>query len=80
VSTFRKRTRMVKATELLDRLNRGPQFSLSPVTSDYGIALPPSTRALVEQDVLNQYRSWIDSWVRQDVLDLIPELRGAKDD
>jgi len=74
--TMTKRTRAIKATELEARLSRGPVFSLHASLEGVTAYLPPASRALIEAEMSRQYRGWIDSWVRQDVLDLVPELRS----
>jgi hypothetical protein len=76
-----KRTRRTKARELIERLNRGPAFSLHAsfggLTAAY---IPPKARSLIEAEMSRQYRGWIESWVQDDVLDLVPELRKGADE
>lgn len=55
-------TRKQRASELLDRIRRGPSFS------EIG-----RTFTIAEADA--QYKVWSESWIIQELLQLIPELK-----
>ena len=57
-------TRKQKATELLARLERGPMFSEFEYTPE---------RAK------EAYQRWAQSWILEEVKELIPELRRKND-
>lgn len=56
-----KKTRKMRAEELLLRLQRGPAFSMLSSTLD--------------NEASEQYKRWANTWVIPTVLDLVSELR-----
>jgi len=58
-------TRKYRASELLKRVKRGPYFK---------------TPFQEEIDPTSCYRLWAESWVVDELIDLIPELRGTKNE
>lgn len=58
-------TRYDRAVALLDRLQRGPSFSV----------IVPEDDAMTAVEAMRRVRGWLDSWVIDDVCALIPELR-----
>lgn len=62
-------TRATRARELLERLQRGPSF---PTFGPEGDTPESAARANT------RYRLWASSWVLDELVDLVPELRGVK--
>lgn len=60
-------TRRQRAQALLDRILRGPSFS-GPLRS--GEVYGP-------EEYSRQYRLWMNSWIKNQLIDLVPELRAA---
>jgi hypothetical protein len=60
-------TKKQKAEELLTRIQRGPSFD--------EIGLSKFTPCEAER----QYRLWMKSWIRDDLINLIPELKEYKE-
>lgn len=60
-------TRARRAAAVIEKLNRGPSFSL---TFFHGVELTPAARALIEAEMASQFRAWSSSWI-------IPELAGT---
>ena len=56
-------TRKQRAAELFERLKRGPVF--------YGIGP-------IHDDPKDIYKRWSETWILQDVRDLIPELKDRR--
>lgn len=56
-------TRRQRAAELLDRLRRGPSFS--------------DGRPFTSAEAAAQYKIWSESWIIQELLALVPELKGS---
>ena len=63
----RTKTRKVVAEKLLERLTRGPAFSSYPTCP-----------AFTPEEAARQYRIWATSWVLEDLILLVPELRPIK--
>lgn len=57
-------TRRERAAKLLERLQRGPHF-VDPIPDE------PLTADLASR----AYRCWAQSWILDDLQDLVPELR-----
>lgn len=62
--------RAQKAANLLKLLSRGPIFSAAP---------NPGSKTVTLVDASSQYRNWATSWVIDDLVSLIPELRRKRD-
>lgn len=60
-------TRQQRAAQLLRRLETGPAFS-SPFD---GSNFTPETAK-------NKYKLWVDTWILDELVDLIPELKRKK--
>jgi hypothetical protein len=67
------RTRAIRAAELLKRLETGPAFSSLEWTHDF--SQPPKKP---EQIATESYRRWADSWILDELRELVPELRKTK--
>lgn len=65
-------TRAQRAARLLEMIEQGPA-SLGDVPND-AITGEPLTAA----EMRRRYRIWFESWVRPEMLDLVPELRKAE--
>jgi len=63
----RTKTRKVVAEKLLERLTSGPAFS------DY-----PTLPAFTPEEAARQYKIWAESWILEDLILLVPELRPIK--
>jgi len=61
-------TRKQRANELLARIKRGPFFSSTP-----GLDGPYSPKLAAEG-----YKLWMESWIKNELIQLVPELRKAK--
>ena len=59
-------TRKQRAAKLLERIERGP--SLNPTTGE----------PLTTEEAQRLYRVWMQSWILEDLKDLIPELRQSQ--
>ena len=57
-------TRKQRAATLLERISHGPAFSM-----------PFDGSPLTVEEVNRAYRSWSQTWVLPDLLDLVSELR-----
>lgn len=64
-------TRKQRANELLDRLRRGPSFSDTFRTLD-----GPFTTDMASA----QFRNWSRSWIIDELIELVPELKKQKED
>lgn len=62
-------TREQRAEELLKRIERGPSFSDPTMFGS-----PP----LTPDEASRQYRGWAQSWIVNELVLLIPELRAAR--
>jgi hypothetical protein len=62
-------TRKQKAKELLERVKHGPYFSYDA----FGM---PSSQKVVEAD----YRLWAETWLVDQLIELVPELRHLQGD
>jgi hypothetical protein len=56
-------TRKVRAAKLLERIVRGPSFN------------PTIGEPLTTEEAQRLYSVWMQSWILQDLKDLVPELR-----
>lgn len=62
-------TRKLRADELLKRLKNGPSFYVHP-SLDIIFNVDEATR---------QYRLWATSWILDELIDLVPELKHLKE-
>lgn len=58
-------TRKLRALKLLERILRGPSFN------------PTTREPLTTEEAQRLYRVWMQSWILEDLIALIPELRQA---
>lgn len=58
-------TRMQKATQLFARIEHGPSIDLVGVD---GIPI-------TSLEYRRRYHAWFESWIREDLIRLVPELR-----
>jgi hypothetical protein len=56
-------TRKLRAAKLLERIERGPSFN------------PTTGEPLTTEEAQRLYRVWMQSWILEDLKDLIPELK-----
>lgn len=56
-------TRKVRAAKLLERIVRGPSFNQT------------TGEPLTTEEAQRLYSVWMQSWILQDLKDLVPELR-----
>jgi hypothetical protein len=61
-------TRQDRANQLLRRLQKGPSFGWTD----------PANKSLTREEANSQARAWIETWVLDDVLTLVPELRKTQ--
>ena len=66
-----RKTRQERAAKLFLRLSRGPQLSSIDFQGS-DASKPPHEVAM------NAYRVWARSWILEEAIDLIPELRAIK--
>jgi hypothetical protein len=59
-------TRKQRAAKLLERIDRGPSFN------------PTTGESLTTEEAQRLYRVWMQSWILEDLIDLIPELRQSQ--
>jgi hypothetical protein len=59
-------TRKLRAAKLLERIERGPSFN------------PTTGEPLSAEEAQRLYRIWMQSWILEDLIDLIPELRQSQ--
>jgi hypothetical protein len=59
-------TRKEKAATLLDRVTKGPSFSLG---------FPQSPHVACTAEAQEAYRRWADTWILPLVKELVPELK-----
>ena len=59
-------TRKLRTAKLLERIERGPSFN------------PTTGEPLTTEEAQAQYNRWMNSWILEDLKDLIPELRQVQ--
>jgi hypothetical protein len=59
-------TRKQRAAKLLERIERGPSFN------------PTTGEPLTTEEAQQLYRVWMQSWILEDLKDLIPELSQSQ--
>jgi hypothetical protein len=59
-------TRKQRAAKLLERIERGPSFN------------PRTGEPLTTEEAQRLYCVWMQSWILEDLKDLIPELRQSQ--
>jgi hypothetical protein len=59
-------TRKQRAARLLERIERGPSFN------------PTTGEPLTTEEAQRLYSVWMQSWILEDLIDLIPELRQSQ--
>lgn len=62
-------TKKQKAEELYNRIIRGVSFSESY-----------DGKPFTTEEAKRQYTLWVNSWIREDLINLIPELKHLKSD
>ena len=59
-------TRKQRAAKLLERIERGPSFN------------PTTGEPLTTEEAQRLYRVWMQSWILEDLIDVIPELTQSQ--
>jgi len=58
-------TRKQRARTLLERIERGPHMAM------------PHEK-LNQEEITHHYKTWMSTWIRNELIDLVPELRRDK--
>ncbi len=74
-----KPTKLARAIDLQRRVARGPLISVSGLMIEGQISRENAVK--LHAYLTGQFRIWAESWVNDDLIDLVPELRQkAKDE
>jgi hypothetical protein len=65
-------TKKQVARDIWARLQKGPELRVSPrVAEELGLSLAYARK--IETDMINQCRTWLNSWITPDVKKLVPK-------